>query len=174
MDIHICRATVEDCTTIAAIGREAVALSHRLSCSEEDMNQFIASHYSEAAIADELAEPSNIYHIILHNGQPAGFSKIVLNAAHKNIPFANVTKLDRIYLYSRFFDLRLGYDLLSYNLALSREKGQSGMWLFTWTGNERAIHFYHRNGFSVIGSHQFKITEHHYNPNYQMFLRYSQ
>lgn len=73
---------------------------------------------------------------------------------------------------SDFYDLKLGYQLLAHDVALSKEQGQSGMWLFTWQGNTRAVNFYKRNGFTVIGDHRFKVTETHYNPHHQMFLAY--
>lgn len=172
MDILIRRATEDDSKIIADIGRAAVKLSHLESCSEADMEYFLNTHYSEAAILNELADPSNIYHLIYYGGEPAGFSKIVRNAVHPNIPYKNVTKLDRIYLDSRFYDLKLGYHLLNYNLALSNESGQYGMWLFTWTGNERAVNFYKRVGFEIIGSHKFQVSDNHYNPHHHMFLVY--
>jgi ribosomal protein S18 acetylase RimI-like enzyme len=61
---------------------------------------------------------------------------------------------------------------MQFNIDYSREQGQAGMWLFTWTGNERAVDFYKKVGFTIIGSHQFKLSETHYNPNHQMLLQY--
>ena len=47
---------------------------------------------------------------------------------------------------------------------------QAGIWLFTWVGNQRAIDFYLRCRFKIIGSQKFKVTETHYNQHHQMFL----
>lgn len=172
MDILIRRATENDRKIIADIGRVAVYESHRNSCSKADNDYFLATHYNEDAIRDELNDPAHIYHVILSEGQPAGFSKIILNAGHPNIPHKNVTKLDRIYLLSSFYDMNLGFKLLHHNIALSKENNQCGMWLFTWTENTRAVKFYKRNGFTVIGDHKFKVSETHYNPHHHMFLDY--
>jgi len=172
MDILIRRAELNDATTIADIGRSAVELSHRASCSEKDMNHFLDGHYNEDAIKAELTDEGNIYHLVLCNQQPAGFSKIILNAVHPNIPYANATKLDRIYLDSKFYDQKIGFHLLQKNIQWSKEHDQSGIWLFTWQGNERAINFYKRNGFTIVGEHKFKVSETHYNPHYQMLLKY--
>lgn len=170
--ISIRSATEHDYRLIADIGRVAVELAHRDSCSVKDMNQFLSVHYNYDAIKAELADTNNCYHIIYYDERPAGFSKIMLNMAHPNIPEHNVTKLDRIYLLEEFYGLKLGYELLQFNIELSRKNNQSGMWLFTWTGNERAVRFYKKAGFNIIGSHKFKITETHSNPNHQMYLKY--
>lgn len=171
MDTLIRRATEDDSKVIADIGRAAVEESHRDSCPVADMNYFLDTHYNEAAIKDELNDPANIYHLILYNGQTAGFSKIILNAAHARIPHNNVSKLDRIYLDKDFYDLKLGYRLLQHNIDLSKESGQHGMWLFTWVGNQRAVSFYKKNDFTVIGDHKFKVSDTHYNEHHQMWLQ---
>ena len=172
MDILIRRATEVDAEMIVDLGLAAVELAHRDSCSAADLRQYLEEHYNMDAIINELFEPKHIYHIMFCDGKPAGFSKVIFNANHPNIPGENATKLDRIYLDSSFFHLNLGQKLLAHNIALSKDEGQSGMWLFTWTGNERAVNFYLRNGFSIIGSHMFKVSETHSNPNHHMYLAY--
>jgi ribosomal protein S18 acetylase RimI-like enzyme len=174
MATTIRRATIDDHKIIVQIGSIAVEESHRASCSVEDMNHFLSAHYNDDAIRTELSNPDNIYHIIYHNDQPAGFSKIILNAAHPNIPQTNATKLDRIYLLKEFFDLKLGRELMQFNVELSKANGQAGMWLFTWVDNHRAVSFYKKAGFVVIGAHKFKVSETHYNSHHQMFLGYSE
>ncbi|MEO6707056.1 MAG: hypothetical protein ABIN04_14540, partial [Ginsengibacter sp.] len=69
------------------------------------------------------------------------------------------------------YDLKLGYNLFEFNRNLARTNNQKGIWLFVWKENERAIRFYKKNGFEVIGNFDFKISETHSNPNYQMLLK---
>ena len=168
--IHIRRATPEDTNTIAYIGRITVEEAHRDSCSAEDMQTFLDANYTTDAIRKELEDNNNIYHLVFWNEQPAGFSKIILDAHHDNLPNEHTTKLDRIYLLKQYYDLKLGHQLLQHNVALSRLAGQTGMWLFTWQGNERAVNFYKKAGFIIIGTHNFKISATHYNPNFHMLL----
>lgn len=168
--ISINKATAKDVSLIVNIGKIAVEESHRGSCPAEYMLEFVEAHYNEAAIKNELTDPKNIYFVISYNGKPAGFSKIIFDFEHPNISQKNVTKLDRIYLLKEYFGLKLGFELLKFNIELCKKHKQSGIWLFTWIGNKRAINFYERTGFEIIGNHNFKITETHSNPNYQMYL----
>ncbi len=46
------------------------------------------------------------------------------------------------------------------------------MWLFVWKENQRAVNFYDKAGFKIIGNYEFKLSKTHSNPNYQMFLKY--
>jgi ribosomal protein S18 acetylase RimI-like enzyme len=168
--IKINRATTNDSKTIVDIGNISVEEAHRDSCSAQDLKEYLEKNYNIEVIKRELSDERNIYHIINFNGKPVGFSKVILDSQHPNIQQKNVTKLDRIYILSDFFDLKIGYKLLQFNIELSKNNNQSGIWLFTWTGNNRAVNFYLKNGFSIVGSHNFQVTETHYNPNYQMFL----
>jgi diamine N-acetyltransferase len=168
--ISVKRATVQDHQPIVAIGKVAVAEAHRDSTSAENLNEYLEKNYNEHTIREELSDPNNIYHIISYNGTPAGFSKIILNEMEPDIIAANVTKLDRIYLLKEFYGLKLGLELLNFNTRLARNNKQSGIWLYTWTGNNRAIDFYLKAGFTIIGSHKFYVTETHFNLNHLMFL----
>lgn len=168
--VSIIKATVEDYKPIADIGRVAVEEAHRDSCPPKDMSEYIDSHYNEDAIREELNDANNIYHIIKYQEIPVGFSKVAFDAAHPNIALKNITRLDRIYLLKEFQGHKLGWELLKFNIGLAKTNNQSGMWLFTWVGNTKAIDFYHRAGFVIIGKDRFRVSERHYNDQHQMFF----
>lgn len=172
--ISVIKATERDYYSIVNIGKLSVAESHRDSSSAETMNEFLEKNYSSDAIKEELNDINNIYYIINYNDKPAGFSKIILNAKHPNIGGENVTKLDRIYLLKEFYGLKLGLELLNFNIELAKSNHQSGMWLYTWIGNTRAIDFYLKAGFTIIGSHKFYVTKKHYDESHQLFLDFSE
>lgn len=168
----IVKAEANDFQLLADIGSVSFIESHGSSASETDINKYIKEKYSYEAFKDELVDPKNIYHIIYKDKKPAGYSKIIFNIPHSNIPIVNVTKLDRIYLLKEFYGLNLGSELFQFNIELTKKNNQSGMWLFVWKENQRAVSFYKKAGFKVIGNHDFKISETHSNPNHQMLLMY--
>ncbi len=166
----ITKATENDFQSIVDIGKVVVGEAHKNAAPVDDMKDYLQRNYNDAAIKEELSDPNNIYHIIYYDSQPVGFSKIIFDAPHPNIVAENVTMLDRIYLLKEFSGLKLGMQLLNFNLALAKDYGQEGIWLYTWVGNERAINFYQKAGFTIIGSHHFYVTPAYYNVNHQMYL----
>lgn len=170
--IEIIKASANDAQLLADIGKQTLLESHGHSAPKADMDAYVNKNYSAEFFQNELCDPANIYHIIYHDGQPAGYSKIILDYTHTNIEMQHVTKLERIYLLKEFYELKLGRELLNFNMELSKSNKQAGMWLFVWKENPRAISFYLKNGFKIIGSHDFKISETHSNPNHIMFLEY--
>ena len=170
--ISIVKAKEEDYQLLTEIGKATFLESHGHSASKANIDQYVSEKYNHDAFRYELSDPQNIYHIIYYKQQPAGYSKIIFNAPHSNIKEGNVTKLERIYLLKEFYSLKLGAELLKFNIELSRQNKQAGMWLFVWKENPRALNFYKKAGFEVIGSYDFKLTETHSNPNHQMYLKY--
>lgn len=170
--ISIIQATIEHLPLIADIGRRTFVESHGHSASPEDIARYVGEKFSDAVLKAELLDTGNIFHIIYHDHLPAGYSKIILNAAHPNISLQHVTKLERLYLLKEFYNLKLGYELYAFNLDLSRQNKQAGIWLYVWKENHRAVDFYLRAGFEAIGSFDFQISPTHANPNHHMFLRY--
>lgn len=168
----IVKANEKDIQLLTDIGRVSFIESHGSSAAKADINKYVNEKYTYEAFKEEISDPENIYHIIYYDKQPAGYSKINFNAGHSNIESENVTKLDRIYLLKEFYSLKLGFDLFSFNIELSKKNGQEGMWLFVWKENHRAVNFYKKTGFKIIVSHDFKLSETHSNPNHLMLLLY--
>jgi ribosomal protein S18 acetylase RimI-like enzyme len=170
--ISIVKATGKDFQLLADIGKISYIESHGHSAKDADINTYLNEKYNYEVFKDELRDLNNIYHIIYHDNQPAGYSKIILNTPHSNIPTKNITKLERLYLLKEYYGLKLGFELFNSNLELSKTSNQAGMWLFVWKQNHRAISFYKKMGFKIIGSYDFKLTETHSNHNHHMFLEY--
>ena len=168
----IVRASVVDAELLSILGRTTFIESHSISASKEDIEVYVNLKYTQKALESELSNSDNIYHILYNENKAIGYSKIILNASDKKILFKNVTKLERFYVLQAFHNLKLGWELFNFNVNFSKNQQQAGMWLFTWTENQKAINFYTKAGFKIIGNHDFKISETHYNPNYQMLLTF--
>lgn len=170
--IPIKKANSKDAGLLAELGAKSFIESHGHSASADDISEFVKSKFNVNTLTAELNDPSNIYHIIYKDSKPAGYSKIIFNSAHADIKSPNTTKLERIFLLKELYGSSLGVQLFQFVLSLSKENGQTGMWLYVWTENKRAINFYIKNGFRIIGDYEYKISERHSNPNYQMLLEY--
>jgi ribosomal protein S18 acetylase RimI-like enzyme len=170
--IQIIKATIEHSELIAEIGKQSFLESHGNSASTDDINRYILKTYNKTAICKEFENPKVQYHIIYFNYKVAGFSKIELNTSNKDIHDLNVTKLDRLYLLKEYYGQKLGSKLFDFNIQLSKKHAQKGIWLAVWLENQRAINFYTKKKFKIVGEYNFKISETHSNPNHIMYLKY--
>jgi len=170
--IKIIKASIEHSELIAEIGKKTFLESHGHCASKEDVQSFILKTYNLKAIEAEFENLKAQYHIIYFNNKVAGFSKIELNTPNKNINDLNVTKLDRLYILEAFHRQKLGSKLFDFTIQLSKKTNQKGIWLAVWVKNQKAIHFYNKQGFKIVGEYSFQISETHSNPNHIMHLKY--
>lgn len=170
--ITIRPATVADAQLLSQVAPQTHMESHGHSAKTEDHEIYIAKKLSVDAFTHELATPENLYHIIFVDEVAAGYSKIILNYNHPLIVEEPVTKLERIYLLKPFYGMDAGRQLFDYNVRLSKDHHQLGIWLHVWTENHRAFAFYLKQGFRIIGSYDFEVSPTHFNPNHVMYLKY--
>lgn len=167
---NISHPTPADLRQLSALASKALWESHGHSCAYEDMASYIAKRLSEEALLAELLDERNTFHWMHHEGRPAGYSKIILDCPHGLVAAQNVTKLERLYFLAEFHGLGLARQLFDFNLNIAKQAQQAGVWLYVWKENHRAVAFYQKMGFEIVGEGLFKISETHYNPNHVMFL----
>jgi ribosomal protein S18 acetylase RimI-like enzyme len=154
------------------LAKKTFLQSHGHSAPEGDILNYINRHFNLESFKKELSDPSNLYHTLSSNDRIVGYSKIKLDQGIPALGESNITKLERIYLLDEAHGSGLGRNLFNFNIELAKQNKQAGIWLYTWVENHRAIAFYEKMGFAIIGSHNFKISETHANPNHQMFLAF--
>lgn len=170
--IKIIKAEIKHAALIAEIGEKTFWESHGISASKTDIKAFVSITYTKETIVKQLENPNYLYYLLYYNTKIAGFSKIELNTPNNNILSKNVTKLDRFYLLKAFYGQKLGLKLFDFNVELSKNNQQEGIWLALWVENKRAIKFYQEAGFKIVGKYDFQISPTHSNPNHIMYLKY--
>ena len=171
---EIIKAGVEDATLLSHLGTQTFRESHGHSAAEEDIEGYIERRLSPDALALELGDPANHFYICLIDGMPAGYVKLIPDCGHPELERVHITKLERLYILRDYYGSGIGQRLLDQAIECSKSLDQSGMWLYAWTENHRAVAFYVRNGFRIVGHYDFEISPTHSNPNHRMFLDYSQ
>ncbi len=166
------RLTSTDAELLSTIGGTSLIESHGHSATPQIMQEYVDKNFRTEACLNELIDESNIFYAIFYNNEPAGYYKIILNKPHPAVALQPVTYMERLYLLSRFYNLKLGQQLAQHAIDLSKASGEKGMWLNVWKENERAIRFYQKQGFEIIGESEFVLTATHANPNWVMLLKY--
>lgn len=170
--ILISNASKDDSSKLAELGKKTFIESHGNSASAEDIKSYVAKKYTTEALIAELNHKENNYYLIYYHQKLAGYSNLILNAPPAGSTVKNICKLDRLYLLKEYYDQQLGKQLFEFNIEFSKKNEQVGMCLYVWIDNHRAVQFYKKAGFEIIGMHDFQISETHSNPNYQMLLMY--
>ena len=170
--IDIRKATTKDLHLLASLSTESFIPAHGHSAPKDDISSYIEANFSIENFKKEIINPNFEYYLIFHKSKVAGYSKIIFNYPTNHISDSKVTKMERLYLLKEFYGLEIGLKLMKFNTELAKKKEQSGIWLEVWIKNFRAIKFYKKVGFEIVGEANFTVSKTHSNPNYIMYLEF--
>lgn len=155
---------------IAQLGAQSFIESHGSSAASNDIDKYVNEKFNIEQLKKELSDTAAIFRLLYYDGKPAAYSKIIPNCPNPLLTEVTVCKMERLYVLKAYYDKKLGQPLFEDSVRIAKENGQIGIWLNVWTGNPRAIKFYEKQGFKIIGETSFKISDNHSNPNYWLYL----
>jgi len=170
--VKIVKATVGDAALIAKLGSQTFLEAHGHSGTASEITSFIQETYNVKAIAKEFENPNVLYYMMSVDNEVAGYSKIELHSENELVADKHIAKLDRFYLLKEFYGQNLGLKFFKFNVEIAEQESQKGMWLRVWTENARAIKFYEKTGFKILGGLYFKVWDARINPNHTMYLEF--
>ncbi|MEW7291926.1 GNAT family N-acetyltransferase [Aquimarina sp. 2304DJ70-9] len=157
--INIRRVIEEDAKSISFLGKKTFDESFgHLFHDRKDLIAYLDHTFSVPKITKSIQKPNNVYWLVLDDDLPIGYAKLQLNAPSKFID-ANTTvcKLQRIYFLKSYASQGIGNKLQQMIFDEARGSGNTNLWLSALKDNERAIAFYERSDYEIVGEHPFSI-----------------
>ena len=153
------KCTLQDLELLCKISRETFYQTFADYNTAENMRAYLDSAYNEEKLYRELSNPNSSFFFVYVDERVAGYLKLNEFAAQTDINDIDSLELERIYILKEFQGAGLGKDLLDYTISIAIEHGKKYIWLGVWEHNERAKHFYDKNGFYRIGAHSFVVGD---------------
>lgn len=152
MSLHVRSAVHEDCYRISQIASATFALACPANTPAEEIEQYIQSNLLPVHFEALLGDGQKQLRVVLKGTQIVGYSLITLDPEPLGIAVAdNVAELTRCYLSPDHHGTGAAQALLDGTL---RGIEQSVRLTVNET-NDRAIRFYQRNGFDIVGETRF-------------------
>ena len=156
--IQIREANVEDAALISLLGRITFTETFGyLFRDPEDLQEYYDRTFSVPKIEKSLSKANNVFWIAFSNRLPVGYAKLKLNSPIEFIKDENVCQLQKIYVLRDFLSMKIGHRLQQTLLSRAAKSGSKKIWLSVLIENERAVNFYLKRGFEIIGEHDFSI-----------------
>jgi len=155
--IHIRRATSVDDVLLAELGARTFYDTFASDNTPENMAAYLAYAFSPEKQSAELADPHSIFLIAEIGESPAGYSRLHLGPPPAVIPGAHPIEIVRFYADKAWIGRGVGPGLMQACLEVARQLGCDSIWLDVWERNPRAIAFYRKWGFEVIGEQIFQL-----------------
>ncbi|MBM3120574.1 MAG: GNAT family N-acetyltransferase [Chloroflexi bacterium] len=150
-------AAAQDAELLAEIGARMFRHTFARDNTPEDMAAYLAAAFGPALQAAELADPGTTFLIAEVGRETVGYARLVRAPAPECIPAGRPIEIRRIYAAEAWLGLGVGAALMRACLAEAEHQQCSVIWLDVWERNQRAIAFYQRWRFVLVGTQEFVL-----------------
>ena len=155
------RCTVDDAAATASLGARLFTETYGPTHPEPELSRYLARSFSVEAVRGAISDPDVSMLLVEDSlGNPVAYAYMRASpdppvGADGKRPFEIV----RFYVDGTCQGRGVGAALMDACFADARERGADGVWLQVWKEAPWAVGFYHRMGFSVVGSAPFYFGE---------------
>ena len=154
-------AAPADAAPLAALMRRLFVASYAHSADPANLERFLDRTYGEAQQRRELADPGLATIVAESDAGWLGYLQVrVVSPCPAAIDARAPAELVRIYVESSSHGRGVGAALMEEAVRRAREAGADALWLYAWQRAPRAIAFYRRCGFRIVGTSVFTVGEH--------------
>jgi ribosomal protein S18 acetylase RimI-like enzyme len=155
--LSVRRADIHDADLLARLGATTFTQAFAAVNSAEDMAAYLASAFGPEIQAAELRQPESIFLIVSVDGEPAGYAQIQVTDPPEGVHASRPIELVRFYLDAAWHGQGVSKVLMGEVLAVASLGRHDIIWLGVWEHNGRAISFYRKWGFEVVGNKSFRL-----------------
>lgn len=151
------RANLADADPLAELGARTFSDTFAADNTPEDMAAYVASSFNATQLATELADSRSVFLIAERDGVAVGYSKLHGGDVAKGVEGERPVELVRLYVSREWLGRGVGEALMRACIAQARQAGYRTLWLGVWERNSRALAFYRKWHFRVVGKQIFQL-----------------
>jgi GNAT superfamily N-acetyltransferase len=164
-------AAPADADEVAALAARTFALACPPTTTAEAIAEHIRTVLSPARFRERLADAAHRVVLAEVDGRPVGYTMVVAAPpADADVAGAlrlrPVIELSKVYVEAVAHGVGVARPLMAETLRIARqlagERGRdadAGIWLGVNEHNARAIRFYARSGFGIVGTRSFRLSD---------------
>jgi len=127
--------------------------------SSENMEVYLSQNFTLRGLSAQLADPRATFLIADMEAGPVAFAKLYVGEIPDCVGGFAPVEIERFYVDRRFHGKGVAQALMQVCLDRARQSGHGTVYLGVWENNHRAIGFYRKLGFEVIGSRAFQLGD---------------
>ncbi len=150
-------ATPDDAPALADLAARVFARTYGAAIPPDILQSYLARSFAPQVVAAEIAQPNVTHLLALEDGDIIGFSKLEPSPLPPDVGASHAVELSKLYVDAAHHSRGVGASLLLRTLAEARRQGWNTLWLCVWEHNSRAVAFYHKWGFEIVGRTQIYV-----------------
>lgn len=163
MNITIRKAVVSDAPALALLARTTFeqAFGH-IWTDKPVLHEYLNTTFSGVKMASSLKKTNNLFWVALADDLPVGYVKMKVYSPYVSLSDERPAQLQKIYILHDFIGQRIGERLQNEVFSKMHFLGLRTLWLAVWDGNDKAIRFYERHGFSKASRYAYDFKSMHF------------
>lgn len=157
--IELIKITVTDVLLLQKIGRQTFEETFSKFNSEKNMKNYLEASFSEAKLLKELEDKNSDFYFATFENEVIGYLKINFGPSQTELKDSQSLEIERIYVLNKFHGKNVGQVMYDKAVQIANQQGATYIWLGVWEKNERALHFYKKNGFVEFDKHLFRLGD---------------
>jgi ribosomal protein S18 acetylase RimI-like enzyme len=157
-DILVRQATLDDAALLADLGARLFEQTFAAANTPEDMRAYLASAFSPEIQSAELADANRAAILAFDEHRNAvGYAMTRRGSRSNGVTSERPVEVQRIYVDRSLHGRGVADRLMNSCVEQARAWNADVLWLAVWEENPRAIAFYKRVGFVVVGVQDFVL-----------------
>lgn len=160
MSLTIRRAVAADAAALAVFGAQSFTAAFGHTYTPDNLAAFLAARFTPERQHAEIADPDALMLVACGGTFVGGY----LYAAPADLPIEiadpGAVQINRVYVHPDHHGGGAARSLMDESLAWARARGAREAYLTVAPDNHRAIAFYRRYGFEIIGRYAFIVGDH--------------
>lgn len=150
-------ATDEDAAPLAELAERTFRDAFAGANSAEDMDAHCRKSYGAGIQLAEIRDSGRTTLVCDRGGRLVGYGQLRWSNTPDCVVAVKAAEIQRLYVDAAWHGKGVAQALMASMLGVASKGGADVAWLGVWEKNPRAIAFYSKSGFSVVGKHVFVV-----------------
>src|SRR5258706_9138624 len=150
-------ATISDAETLSRFAAAMFPLGAPADTDPADLNAYIATALTPRRFASYLKDPDRSIFLVEIDSNIAGYVMLARDHAHEMITAEHPIELQKLYVDPVFHGRGVAAALMRAALVEIDDPRHDAAWLSVHSENPRAVAFYKKWGFEIVGTHRFLV-----------------
>jgi diamine N-acetyltransferase len=157
--IRIRRAEEGDALALSVLAEATFRAAFAESNTVANMQLHCAANYGQALQLVEIRESSRETWVAEIDSKLVAYVQLRFDAASPMISGKRPVEIQRFYVDASHHGAGLAHQLMAHVLARADATGYAVLWLGVWERNARALAFYRKWGFEIVGEHTYNVGD---------------
>jgi ribosomal protein S18 acetylase RimI-like enzyme len=157
--IRIRRAEEGDALALSVLAEKTFRDAFADSNTTANMQLHCAANYGHGLQLAEIRDSRRETWLVEADGGLVAYVQLRLDATSPMISGERPVEIQKFYVDASHHGAGLAHQLMAHVLARAKADGSATLWLGVWERNPRALAFYRKWGFDVVGEHTFNLGD---------------